>query len=104
MDRKFRPRDGFFLVALVAAVFLAYQPAWHGGFLWDDDAYLGRTELHSLKGLARGWYDIHATQQYFPLLHTALWVQYRLWGEWTTGYHLVTIALHALTSILFWLV
>jgi len=21
---------------LVAAVFLAYQPVWHAGFIWDD--------------------------------------------------------------------
>ena len=25
---------------LVAAVVFAYQPAWHAGFIWDDDVYV----------------------------------------------------------------
>jgi len=25
-------------VVLVAAVFLAYQPTWRAGFIWDDNA------------------------------------------------------------------
>ena len=32
-----RPRDWLFALALVAAVFLVYQPAWRGGFILDDD-------------------------------------------------------------------
>ncbi|MGA2060063.1 MAG: hypothetical protein ABSG67_06250, partial [Thermoguttaceae bacterium] len=31
--------------ALVIAVFLAYQPAWQGGFIWDDDAHVTNPEL-----------------------------------------------------------
>ena len=98
----FGPRDWLLAAILVVAVFLAYQPAWQGGFVWDDDAYVLRHDLHSFQGLARIWSDFRATQQYFPLLHTAFWLEYRLWGQWTTGYHLVAIALHCLAAILFW--
>jgi len=25
---------------LIAATLIAYQPVWHAGFIWDDDAYV----------------------------------------------------------------
>ena len=43
--------------ALVAMVFLVYQPAWQGGFVWDDDAHVTRPELCSWQGLYRIWFD-----------------------------------------------
>ena len=38
--------------------------------------------------------------QYYPLVHSAFWVQHRLWGDATLGYHLVNIVLHVLSSCL----
>jgi tetratricopeptide (TPR) repeat protein len=89
-------------LALLVALFLAYQPAWNGGFVWDDEYYVLKPELHSWQGLAQIWTDIWATQQYFPLLHSVFWLEHRLWGEHTLGYHLVSIALHGLAALLFW--
>jgi len=80
-----------FLVAVV----LAYLPALRGGFLWDDDAHVTKLGLRSLHGLWRIWTDVGATQQYYPLLHTAFWVEHRLWGDSVLGYHLLNVALHA---------
>ena len=85
---------------LVAAVFLAYRPAWHGGMLWDDDAHLTREGLRSLAGLRAIWFDVGATQQYYPLTHSAFWSFFHLWGLDPLGYHLVTIALHAISALL----
>ena len=34
-----------FVLLLAAATIFAYRPAWHGGFLWDDDAYVTNNEL-----------------------------------------------------------
>jgi Flp pilus assembly protein TadD len=86
--------------ALLLATLAAYQPAWHGGLLWDDDAHVTEAALRSWDGLRRIWFDLGATQQYYPLTHSAFWLMHRLWGDWTTGYHLVNILLHALSACL----
>jgi protein O-mannosyl-transferase len=83
------------LVALVAAVLAAYSPALEGGFVWDDDAHVTGPELRSLAGLWRIWTDLGATQQYYPLLHSAFWLEHRIWGNAVLGYHLVNVVLHA---------
>jgi tetratricopeptide (TPR) repeat protein len=90
--------------ALLAATLAAYQPAWRGGLLWDDDAHLTRLELRSAEGLARIWLEPGATQQYYPLLHSAFWVMHRLFGDDTLPYHLLNIVLHALAAFLFALI
>ena len=94
--------------ALLAAILLvtlaAYYPAWHGGPLWDDDAHLTRPELQSGQGLSRIWFDVGATQQYYPITHSAFWVMNQLWGHETFGYHLVNIALHACCAFLIGLI
>jgi len=83
------------LMALLScATLLAYLPAVHGGMLWDDDAHVTKPVLRSVDGLRRIWFDLGATQQYYPLLHTAFWVEHRLWGDSVAGYHLVNILLH----------
>jgi len=79
----------------LAVVALAYAPALHGAFLWDDDAHVTRPDLRSLHGLWRIWSEIGATQQYYPVLHSAFWIEHRAWGDSVLGYHLVNIALHA---------
>jgi tetratricopeptide (TPR) repeat protein len=88
------------LAGLVLAVLLVYQPAWRGGFVWDDHRHVPRPELRSWYGLYCIWYHLGATQQYYPLLHSVFWVEYRLWGDATLGYHLVNILLHAAAVVL----
>lgn len=92
--------DRPFFAALAACVFLAYQPVWQAGFVWDDDAHVTAAPLRSLRGLGRIWWDVGATQQYYPLTETGFWLQYMAWGDWSPGYHLVNISLHALAAIL----
>ena len=91
-------------VLIVCCTFLAYLPALSGGLLWDDAAHVTRPELRSLHGLWRIWSDLGATQQYYPLLHSAFWVEYKLWGDATLGYHLLNLLLHAAAAILVMLI
>jgi len=85
---------------LLIATLAAYQPSWHGGLLWDDDKHVTSPELQSLHGLTRIWFDLGATQQYYPLTHSAFWIEHRLWRDATLPYHVVNIGLHALSAFL----
>ena len=89
------------LPVLFAATLVAYKPAWHGGPIWDDDHHLTPVELQSVAGLGRIWFEVGATPQYYPIVHTAFWMMHRMSGDDTFGYHLLNIALHALSA---WLV
>ncbi len=86
--------------AIFLLVLLAYWPALRGGLLWDDAAHVTRPELRSLAGLGRIWTEVGATQQYYPLLHSAFWLEHRLWGDAVTGYHLTNLLLHAVAACL----
>jgi tetratricopeptide (TPR) repeat protein len=88
---------GFFLLVVTI---MAYQPAWRAGTIWDDDKHITQPELRSLNGLARIWTQPGATQQYYPLVHSVFWVEHKLWGDATAGYHWVNILLHAFSALL----
>lgn len=93
---------GLALVMLLTVV--VYLPALNGGVLWDDSAHLTRPELQSWGGLARIWTDPLATQQYYPLLHSAFWFEHKLWGDAVLGYHLVNVFWHLLSVLLVYFV
>ncbi len=87
--------------ALILALTLTcYWPALHGGMVWDDDGHVTKPELRSLSGLGQIWFNLHATQQYYPLLHSAFWFEHKLWGDDTLGYHLVNVLEHAAAACL----
>src|SRR5580698_3665237 len=86
--------------ALFAATLIAYFPALNGGILWDDDGHITRPILRSLDGLRRIWFEIGATQQYYPLLHSAFWVEHHFWGDATLGYHLINLLFHFASALL----
>ena len=48
------------------------------------------------------WFVPRSIQQYYPLMYTSYWIEYRLWGLAPLGYHLVNILLHATAVILVW--
>ena len=93
-------RDTWLGLLLLTLIVLAYSPALTGGYLWDDDAHVTRTALRSWDGLRAIWFNLHATQQYYPLLHSAFWIEARLWGDEVLGYHLVNILQHFLAASL----
>ena len=97
----FDPRKWLLAVALIIAVFLAYQPAWQGGFIWDDDLHLLNNPVLKPGGLLQTW--IPGTYiNYWPLTFTVYRLEFEMWGLNPLGFHLVNIALHAVSALLVW--
>src|SRR5580692_4250330 len=100
MSNRRYPRDLGTFALIMCATFAAYLPSLRGRMLWDDASHVTRPDLRSLHGLWRIWFDLSATQQYYPLLHSAFWLEHRFWGDATLGYHLVNILLHGVSACL----
>jgi tetratricopeptide (TPR) repeat protein len=123
MDRP-RARTDLLLGALLfLAVLVAYGRIYCGGyaredgktaqapgFIWDDQDYVFQNpHLPDPHGLERIWFHRGESPQYYPLVFTTYWLEYRLWGgpdgsghlqAW--GYHLTNVLLHALSALLIW--
>ena len=101
MTTRSKPGKETFRFALISLVALAaYLPALRGRQLWDDNMHVTRPDLQSWHGLWRIWFDLGATQQYYPLLHSAFWLEHRIWGDAVLGYHLANVLLHAVSACL----
>jgi protein O-mannosyl-transferase len=104
VDRSNDRLQWLFALGLLLLTLAVYLPAWNGGLLWDDNFHLTRPDLRSWTGLGLIWTKVGTTLQYYPLLHSVFWVEQRIWGDATLGYHLVTILMHVGTALLFALV
>jgi tetratricopeptide (TPR) repeat protein len=96
----FWPRDWFLALLLVLATLLAYQPAWKGRPIWDDDEHMTKPELHSSPALVHIWTKPGTTQQYYPLVHSVFWIEHKIWNDAVRPYHLVNILLHSFSALL----
>lgn len=91
-----------FLILLTA---LAYAMVYGAGFVWDDNDYVTNNQtLLSLGGLKAIWLRPGAVPQYYPLVHTTFWLEYRLWKLDALGYHVTNILLHCANALLGWYV
>src|SRR6202022_4650671 len=93
----------FLALSLSVLTIVVYRPAWDGGFVWDDDAYVTKNPLLTASdGLRRIWFSLDAPSQYFPLVYTTFRIERALWDLNPTGYHWVNILLHVANALLVW--
>jgi len=98
-DPKSRLRLFFGAVFIFALVLIAYSPILPGSFLMDDhrlikeDNPLVNGELTPMNI----WF-----QTDFTLSTFGLWLQWLAWGENPGGYHVVNMALQAISAVLLW--
>ena len=93
---------GAAIIAVVA--FLVYSPSISGGFVLDDDQLL--TENIFIKS-SEGLYQFWCTSKpvdYWPATNTTFWLEWRLWGMQSTGYHVTNLILHIVESWLIWVI
>ncbi|HUB67205.1 MAG TPA: tetratricopeptide repeat protein [Candidatus Methylacidiphilales bacterium] len=87
------------IILILFAGFWIYAPALTGDWIWDDVALIpGDTSLHSLAGLGARW----LSNPDWGLTSSALYLQWRLWGPFPFGYHLVNLLLHLGNGLLIW--
>jgi tetratricopeptide (TPR) repeat protein len=90
-------------LALFALTLLAYSPAIPGQYIWDDDDYVhANPNLRHDAGLADIWLHPTHNPQYYPLVFTTFWLEWRIWGDHPAGYRIVNILLHAGSAVLLW--
>src|SRR5262249_8431303 len=100
--RPLRALGGAALIVLLTAV--AYLPAMNGRFIWDDEALVANNVLvKAPDGLYRIWLTSEAID-YWPLTNTSFWIEWRLWGTDTRGYHLTNLAFHVVAAVLIWII
>src|SRR6266700_3035874 len=91
---------GAALITVLACI--AYLPAMSGGLVLDDDKLVTQNRLiHEPDGLYRMWFTTEPTD-YWPMTSTTFWLEWRLWGANTTGYHIVNLILHVIECLLLW--
>jgi protein O-mannosyl-transferase len=101
--RRLTREDWLWGLLLIVITVLAYQQAWHAGYIWDDDVYVTANKLLTAPdGLKRIWFSLDSPSQYFPLVYTTFRFEHALWGLNPTGYHWTNILLHAANAFLLW--
>lgn len=87
---------------LLLACAAAYATLPWAGWVWDDDSYVTMNAvLRDPGGPWRAWIP-GETPQYYPVLFSAFWLEFRLFGTDPLGWHLVNWAAHAGASLLLW--
>ena len=90
------------VVVVVIACLWIYSPVFNGDWLWDDDYLItANPVVQSPDGLASFWVE-PKTADYFPLTMSLLWLMWKWFGMDSTGYHVVSVLLHALGACLVW--
>jgi hypothetical protein len=91
-------------ISIAVAAYFAYQPCLTGEFIWDDRTLIVENVLvRSPDGLWRMWLTSQPID-YWPMTNSSFWLEWRIWGPNTTGYHIDNLVLQVANSILIWIV
>ena len=89
-------------LVLLLACAAAYATLPWAGWVWDDDSYVTMNAvLRDAGGPWRAWVP-GETPQYYPVLFSAFWIEFRLFGTDPLGWHIANWAAHAGASLILW--
>jgi tetratricopeptide (TPR) repeat protein len=119
LEKSIPGLQAIFLLALIIVNLLVYLPAVKGEFIWDDkDLVLNNSLLQNPKflksflfqpyfksSLADNSHDTDSsqTQFYRPISMLSLWLDFKLWGFNSKGFHITNICLHLMCVMLFYM-
>jgi len=91
---------------IVLLAFVVYFPILKSDFVSIDDPVLITKNpiLRTAEGLKAIWLDPRSQPLYCPIVSTAFWIQYHLWGLQPAGYHITNILFHAASAIVLLLI
>ncbi len=70
----------------------------------DDDLLLTKNDLIlNPNGLHKLWCTTESVD-YWPATNTSFWIEWRLWGMNSTGYHVTNLILHIVETLLIWVI
>ncbi len=88
---------------LLVVTVVAFAPTFRGEFIkWDDQFYVEENPLLlDTAGLEKIWNPVsREAPQYYPILFSSYWVEYRAWRLDAAAYHATTLALHLANVVL----
>ncbi|HEU5012313.1 MAG TPA: phospholipid carrier-dependent glycosyltransferase [Roseiflexaceae bacterium] len=87
---------------VVATVFLVFARTFHFGLYFDDYHHARSWTLHQVLGTFAGPFDPLGIEPpyYRPLLVVTFAIDWNIWGYNALGYHLTNVLLHAIASVL----
>ena len=93
---------GIILIALATAV--VYWPCRHGDFLWDGNLLItDNAMVKAPDGLVRIWFTREPVD-YWPMTNSMFWLEWHLFGDNPTGYHVTNVVFQILNALLIWLI
>ena len=101
-------RSGGRLWAGAVLIFLitltVYWPVLRGGFVFDDCPLIVDNGMVRAGDGVRMFWSGRGVADYYPLTGTMWWLEWRLWGEEATGWHVLNVLLHATNAVLVWVI
>jgi protein O-mannosyl-transferase len=90
-------------LVIVALAIVPMLPSLSNELLWDDAIFITEHPLlPDLKhGLSRIWGGEYLGD-YYPVSHTMLWLEYRMWGPSILGFRLGNLLWHAAGAVVLW--
>ncbi len=90
------------VLIIAGLVVFAYSRAMNGGFVWDDEALISKNDvIRAPDGLYRIWFTTQPVD-YWPVTNSVFWLEWRLFGNSPTGYHVTNVVLHIFNALLVW--
>jgi tetratricopeptide (TPR) repeat protein len=89
------------LIIVLVGIWITF-PALQGLRIRDDNFYLDASLLNNPAHLWNTWFRPGSFIEYYPITETVQWLQWKLWGDHMSGYHLTNLVLHVVNAILVW--